>query len=831
VSAYARTGHAAQPRGGLLYLGWVGKGNLGDEALAQAVVGSLGVPTTAVSPLRAEWGARAARLASTGAHRHLMLGGGTTIGRLPWRRALRLHSLTTARAHPWLMLGAGVEDPRFAGRNSGSEQDELRRWLPLLRHFDAVTVRGPRSAQLLGDLGVEPLVVGDPALLLRPPPGDVGRAPGDPELVGVNVGFGDDLWGHNQGRVEQELAALVAWLVSTGRRVRLLEVNPEDRPAVQRVRSAALSRCGGPAHAAVELCAPATVADYLRLAGECTLVVGERLHSVVLAAAAGTPVISLEYQPKCRDFMESLHAGERCLRVDQLRPGELVHLVGGVLDDAPALAQADQDAVDALRSALATALDRLRAVVSGVPGATGDDPAGRARVTPRDRAWGDAQVAGVIGPVSAPSADELRAVLRAVAQAAPTHRVVSRIDPATGRWAPVPVPEREEWLDAHVTPTQVRLADGGLQPILQDLLRRRVPVGGFQLVAGTDFVGLTGSHVLGDVWLLNDLLTGLTLSTSGAPLPDRLLRHDDPWPLVRSLAALWRTNPASITSLFATAPAARPGRQLVQGHRSPTPTSPASCPSVAFARSSPTTLRELERWRRAHGNPSSMALYVSVAERALQASGLTPPTPWRTVLVDVRRYLPPSVRVTGNFVVGQRLTLGEWGDPLAVTRLLDRVVASGRPLVTLAGVSALHALGTVSPFRRRGDTGSREGMGSVTFNVIGALPGAHRLPRRPGGRERSGLSFGIGTTADGPQGLTVTMVHLDGALQVSIGFREPGMTAERVQQAAELLCADPVGLLDQPVVPSASRPLAASAVTTRRAPSVGVPGEAPRVRW
>ena len=51
-------------------------------------------------------------------------------------------------------IGVGVEDPVFVGRNSGSEKDELKRWAPILSEFQIVSVRGPRSAELLSGIGL-----------------------------------------------------------------------------------------------------------------------------------------------------------------------------------------------------------------------------------------------------------------------------------------------------------------------------------------------------------------------------------------------------------------------------------------------------------------------------------------------------------------------------------------------------------------------------------------------------------------------------------------------------------------------------------------------------
>lgn len=38
----------------------------------------------------------------------------------------------------------------------------------------------------------------------------------------------------------------------------------------------------------------------------CDFIVGERLHSMVLAAAYGVPFVAIGYQPKCVDFVKSI---------------------------------------------------------------------------------------------------------------------------------------------------------------------------------------------------------------------------------------------------------------------------------------------------------------------------------------------------------------------------------------------------------------------------------------------------------------------------------------------------------------------------------------------
>jgi hypothetical protein len=348
------------------YLGWTGHANMGDEAIRQAVVGALpGVELIEV-PLGMRATVRAVHRIPGLRRGPLVLGGGTVLGRRIWRYHLRqAFALTGGGAH---MLGAGVEDPAFERPGHLSEGRELPRWRGLLAGFDAVTVRGPRSAELLADAGIDATVIGDPALLLDPPAtGEIGSATGpaaDGRLLGVNLGVSDDLWGHDQAGVVEAVAATVAGLSRDGWRFRVLVVNPADADDAR--------RCGqlaglGPQR--WEVVAADDPADYLRAVAPCRVVVAERLHAAVLAVRLGIPTVALEYQPKCRDFMRSVGAEDLSVRTDALDPVDL----GGMVADADvghAVVSAGLTArVAALRVLLLAEADRLGARCRGVEAA------------------------------------------------------------------------------------------------------------------------------------------------------------------------------------------------------------------------------------------------------------------------------------------------------------------------------------------------------------------------------------------------------------------------------------------------------------------------------
>ena len=321
------------------YVGWNGRGNTGDDAMFEALAGELAPVATVESfPVYAKELVGAATEGRLTALRraHLLLGGGTLLGRSVWRKTLLYKAFPLVRREPRFMVGVGVEDPSFQGRHSFSDAgDELWRWPSLLRRFRRVSVRGPRSQELLAELGIEATVAGDPALLLRAADG-VEHAE---RVLGVTLGFGDDLWGHDHGRVERAVAGCLRTLLARGWRVRLLCMNEEDGG---RHRTLA-----GGDRVTVEMAG--TPAEYLAAAAGCEVMIAERLHAMVLSAAAGTPFVGLDYQPKCADFARSVQWTEWTVRTDAVDASALTERV-------EALAEAG----DRGRVALGRRVDELR---------------------------------------------------------------------------------------------------------------------------------------------------------------------------------------------------------------------------------------------------------------------------------------------------------------------------------------------------------------------------------------------------------------------------------------------------------------------------------------
>jgi polysaccharide pyruvyl transferase WcaK-like protein len=83
------------------------------------------------------------------------------------------------------------------------------------------------------------------------------------------------------------------------------------------------------------------------------IVVSERLHGSILASAMGTPFVAMEYRPKVRDFINSIDAGDWCIRSDD--PGGLASLMCRRLQHTAAR----RDHAAEMRGQLRSAADQL----------------------------------------------------------------------------------------------------------------------------------------------------------------------------------------------------------------------------------------------------------------------------------------------------------------------------------------------------------------------------------------------------------------------------------------------------------------------------------------
>jgi hypothetical protein len=333
----------------IAYVGWNGHRNMGDEAIFEVSKRSF----ASYKLVDAPWGSRFDRIAR---HRQAptiaagLLGGGTTVGRY---RTYRLRFERWFGAYPELpafALGVGIVDPGFErGLDGFDAEGELRAWADVLRRFEVVTVRGPDSRRALAEVGIPSSVVGDPALMVGPK-----RLPSPREqLLGLNVGFSARASNIDWDMLLPEVIAAAKVLVDRGWRVRLTPMHDSD-VALSRAVARALGE-------RVELVRRwRSLPRLLHAIGECEVLVGTKLHSVVFAAAAGVPAVSLAYEPKCLDFQRSIGREPFTLRLPDIRSGSIVDLVDHLSRDRDRESRAVTDAVEARRNELTRTIRTIR---------------------------------------------------------------------------------------------------------------------------------------------------------------------------------------------------------------------------------------------------------------------------------------------------------------------------------------------------------------------------------------------------------------------------------------------------------------------------------------
>ncbi|HSM44822.1 MAG TPA: polysaccharide pyruvyl transferase family protein, partial [Acidimicrobiia bacterium] len=278
------------------YVGWTGHHNLGDEVMVESIRSLL------------PW----ADVETTGdPGRLLILGGGTLINRSSYlKKVMGMDSPSVERC----VVGTGVASPDYWGVIEDPET-----WVRWLSTCVYVGVRGPHSYDRLRSWGFdgELEVSGDSALLIEPPAVD--KVPG--RVVIAPVWTKGRLWGGSDEAVVKVLASAVKTWLDEGRDVVALSSSPDDDGQILQI-----------GREAGETLLP-FVQGYLDIdravetISSADLVVGERLHACVLAAAVGTAFVPIEYRPKLRDFAASVGVEDLVIRSDELNEGILAEHV------------------------------------------------------------------------------------------------------------------------------------------------------------------------------------------------------------------------------------------------------------------------------------------------------------------------------------------------------------------------------------------------------------------------------------------------------------------------------------------------------------------------
>jgi len=369
----------------VVFGGWFGSRNLGDEAILIGLRNVLrtampGVELVALStdPEYTErvCGVEAVRLRSPRSlvrnrEEYLrvfdeadgcVVSGGTPIydyGHLS--RAIHM-ALPTIKGKPLVFFGVGAKPlSSFKGR-------EVTRLL--LRGAKLISTRDAPSRGVLTRLTRTPIVVtGDSALHMERAAAEEPREPVAlvcPRHLSLDHrrSYHQPLTSPEINRVRHMVARAADHLISMGYAVRFTpfhtEPHDDDRLEIKRVLN--LMRSGD----AETLPRPASPEAALRLAADASLVVGLRLHSLVLAGLAGTPVASVGYDVKIDGFMELAGASRSlCHAGDGLNA--LSDRVSRLLEDREEASRTLTGNVEMMRRRISSEALKVARLLSGQP--------------------------------------------------------------------------------------------------------------------------------------------------------------------------------------------------------------------------------------------------------------------------------------------------------------------------------------------------------------------------------------------------------------------------------------------------------------------------------
>ncbi|WP_020160199.1 polysaccharide pyruvyl transferase family protein [Methylobacter marinus] len=304
-----------------VYYGFIGRNNLGDEAIWHATrilfkeINLHAIKQTRFNLINSLLGNK---------DKHLtVLGGGTLIGdnksdgTNPFREQFVWLSKTAGHK---IVFGTGVG----AIDINGNTPSWLLDWKSLLSDCEYIGVRGEQSKKVLQTIGIESEVIGDSACALALPH----RNPVQKKVIGVNVGARTDL-------LPKEGVATYAEFIGSkydaGWQVEFYVINPADYALTKNF----IHQCG--IDHPVIISVYNDTEKYLHRVRETHCFIGTRLHSVILASCAGVPSIMLGYASKSYDFMESIGMEKFNIFISELTIEKLERAFDDLLTDTTGL--------------------------------------------------------------------------------------------------------------------------------------------------------------------------------------------------------------------------------------------------------------------------------------------------------------------------------------------------------------------------------------------------------------------------------------------------------------------------------------------------------------
>jgi len=191
----------------------------------------------------------------------------------------------------------------------------------MCRYATNISVRDPKSKQLLEKIGVkkEIHIVGDPAFSMKVNKMEYSEKP-------LNVGvsavpfYNANYWPKGDVKLYDEYTTSMAKNLDNAIARHNINITffatkyPQDVIVTKDIHKKMTY------HEQTKIIDENLVPErLLEVTGDLDLVIGTRLHSLILATSSETPIIAISYHTKVQDFMSFVGLSDRCLQMDDLK--------------------------------------------------------------------------------------------------------------------------------------------------------------------------------------------------------------------------------------------------------------------------------------------------------------------------------------------------------------------------------------------------------------------------------------------------------------------------------------------------------------------------------
>ena len=235
-----------------------------------------------------------------------LFGGGTLLPHWPYICPINKYNYA---------FGVGVQDIKFIKNYKNCYIDLTKK-----SNFRYLMVRGYISQKILKSWGIQSEVIGDPVLSLEP---NQYHSNPDSKRIMINLAFyNDKVWGDNETNIYIQMKNFCEYLKTNGYNPIIIPFWKKDELIINRFAN----------DLGLEVFKDwLDIEKTLNFIATGNALVGLKLHSLVFSAAAYVPFISIEYNPKCFDFSNSVGFDSYNIPTDKLTADKLIMLFNNLI--------------------------------------------------------------------------------------------------------------------------------------------------------------------------------------------------------------------------------------------------------------------------------------------------------------------------------------------------------------------------------------------------------------------------------------------------------------------------------------------------------------------